>query len=247
MLPLTRVAAAGLLVGFVAGALALRPNVALTPPGTDAAELAMGDSRLEAASRHRAYLRSRALLAAARPVHVVTPPAARPAVPALPAMVRQTAPVVTRSATAASYLTRGRRIYSSFHYDLGRLGFRVVFKPASQGLLGLTDSRARTITIYVRSTESDVVLAHSIGHEMGHALDFSRGSSAKSQLYLTIRHLSPSLDWFGCNSCSDYATPAGDWAEVFAQWLAGPGDFRSQLAGPPTSGQLVLLGPLFRL
>ena len=186
------------------------------------------------AARHRAFLASRARLAAAearqQPLTTATPAVAAPAHP------------------AETFAQRGQRIYASFHYDLGKLGYRIVFKPYARGLLGLTDSGSRTVTVYVRSTESDLVLAHSIAHEMGHALDFSRGSDGKHQLYLSIRQLhSPLADWFGCNNCTDYSTAAGDWAEVFAQWLAGPGDFRSQMAGVPSRSELSQLTPLFSL
>ena len=53
------------------------------------------------------------------------------------------------------------------------------------------------------------------------------------------------MEWFGCDECSDYATPAGDFAEVFEYWLLGPGDFRSQMGPPPSSEQLELLSHLF--
>jgi hypothetical protein len=259
MRPLTRVAAAGLLVGAFAGALALRPPSATTQPLTatqaaaqtvavataraQSASIALAAARQQTAARHQAYLRSRAALAASEAARR----AAAPVVTPKAAPVRHTTAVVTRTVSTESYLARGTRIYNSFHYDVTKLGYRMVFKPSVHGLLGLTDGGARTVTVYIRSTESDVVLAHSIAHEIGHALDFSRGSDAKHQLYLSIRHLSTSQYWYGCNNCTDYATPAGDWAEVFAQWLAGPGDFRSQMGGVPSSAQLSQLGDLFRL
>lgn len=257
MRPLTRVAAAGLLVGAFAGALALRPTTATTQPLTatqaaaqtvavataraESASIALAAARQQAAARHQAYLKAQAALAAARAARAARPTAA----PAKPA-TKPTA-VVTRTVSPEGYLARGTRIYNSFHYDVTKLGYRMVFKPSVHGLLGLTDGGARTVTVYIRSSESDLVLAHSIAHEIGHALDFSRGSEAKHQLYLSIRHLSTSQYWYGCNNCTDYSTPAGDWAEVFAQWLAGPGDFRSRMAGVPSSSQLSQLGELFRL
>ena len=156
---------------------------------------------------------------------------------------------LTGSAAAqATPDTRAQRIYAGFHYDVGRLGYRIVFKPAVPGLLGLTDSRTRTITVYVRSSETDLVLAHTIAHEMGHAVDFTRGTAARHGRYQTVRGIRRSVSaWYGCNSCTDYTTSAGDWAEVFAQWLAGPGDYRSRMAAAPTAAQLAVLAPLFRL
>lgn len=262
MRPLTRVAAAGLLVGSLAGALAMRPTPASTSPitATEAAvqttvvtaahaaasRVALAQARDQAAARHQAYLRAKAALAAAEAARAAAEKAARAATAeaVAPQPARTT---VAQAASTETYLQRATRIYQSFHYDVSALGYRMVFKPSVHGLLGLTDGNARTVTVYVRSSESDLVLAHSIAHEMGHALDFYRGSEAKHQLYLSIRGISSGKDWYGCNNCTDYATPAGDWAEVFAQWLAGPGDFRSQMAGVPSKAQLDRLGELFRL
>ena len=267
MRPLTRVVAAGLLAGSLAGALALRPPAAADQPQlasqaaaqtlavasaqAHSARVALAAREL-AASRHRAYLKSRASLAAAEAARRAARQAALAAVPvAAPTKqataVRRATTATTRTVSTETYLARGTRIYNSFHYDVTKLGYRMVFKPSVHGLLGLTDGTAHTVTVYIRSSESDLVLAHSIAHEIGHALDFSRGSDAKHDLYSSIRHLSTTQFWFGCNNCTDYATPAGDWAEVFAQWLAGPGDFRSQLGGVPSAAQLSQLEDLFRL
>jgi hypothetical protein len=165
----------------------------------------------------------------------------------LGALVAALTAAPSASATVSG-TARAERLYAAFHYDLRRLGYRMVFKTAVPGLLGLTDSRTRTITVYVRSSETDLVLAHTIAHEMGHAVDFTRGTTARHLRYQSVRGIRRSAAlWFGCNGCTDYTSSAGDWAEVFAQWLAGPGDFRSRLAPAPTAGQLSLLAPLFRL
>ncbi len=185
---------------------------------------------LKAASRLRA--------AAARPV-AVRPVARRPVVRRVPA------PTVRR--LVESPAQRGARVLASLHYPYQRLGYRIQFLPDKHGYLGLTVPEQRLIQIYVRSSESDLVLSHSIAHEIGHALDFSRSSLVTHRTYLTMRGLSTSRDWFGCSGCTDYRTPAGDWAEVFAYWLAGPGDYRSQVAGAPSRTQLRALGALFAL
>ncbi len=263
---MTRVAAAGLIAGSLTGAVALRPTPAHTASHVPtqsrlqaiaavsvlderaasearARTSALRVSRAVLASRHQAYLRSRAAQAAAQRARAVAAAAAASAVSAAAATRART---VVEKPAPESPVARGLRLYASLHYDVTRLGYRIVVKPSAHGLLGLTDATTRTITVYVRSGESDLVVAHSIAHEIGHAVDFTRGSAAKHQLYLTIRHL-PRQQWYGCNDCTDYATPAGDWAEVFAQWLVGPGDFRSRMAGVPTAAELTLLTPLFSL
>lgn len=194
-----------------------------------------------AEQRRRAEQAARLLKPAPQAARVVTKArvVARPA----PVVRRVTKPVV-RTETVAQ---RGARILASLHYPWQQLGYRIEFLPDKHGYLGLTTSGVNLIQIYIRPSESDVVLSHSIAHELGHALDFSRGAADKRAQYLKIRGLRPDLTWFGCNGCSDFQTPAGDWAEVFAYWLAGPGDFRSQVAGPPSAAQLRALTPLFTI
>ncbi len=141
---------------------------------------------------------------------------------------------------------RGMRVLASLHYDWQRLGYRIVFLPEKKGLLGFTDGGRKTVTIWVRRKQSDLILAHTIAHELGHVLDFTHGSDAKHAAYLTLRGLNPLADWYGCNGCTDYRTPAGDWAEVFAYWLAGPGDFRSEMGPPPGPAQMKAIAQLYR-
>ena len=149
-------------------------------------------------------------------------------------------PVRTESAQQ-----RGQRVLTSLHYDWQRLGYRIVFLPERRGYLGYTDGATKTITIWVRTRETDVVLAHTIAHELGHALDFAHNNAAKHAAYLTLRGINPTTDWYGCNGCTDYRSPAGDWAEVFAYWLAGPGDFRSQMGPPPDKAHMAAISQLY--
>jgi hypothetical protein len=141
---------------------------------------------------------------------------------------------------------RGTRILGSLHYDWQRLGYRIVFLAEKHGYLGLTDEGTHTITIWVRTRETDLVLSHTIAHEIGHALDFSQGNLAKHKSYLLLRGLSATTPWRGCDGCTDYATPAGDWAEVFAYWLAGPGDYRSKMGPPPDAAHMKAIAQLYK-
>lgn len=252
MRSLSRAVGVALVVGSLGGAVALRPAPASSPalvafePTAQSAAVTQAQllaSRREAtlARRHQAALVAHARPVAARPRAAATPRT----LPATPAVHRV---VVGPAISTLSPTARAQRIYAGFHYDIGRLGYRIVFRPSTPGLLGLTDSVTRTIALYVRPSESDLVLAHTIAHEMGHALDFTGGTALKHQQYQAVRRITRSASlWYGCNDCTDYTTSAGDWAEVFAQWLAGPGDYRSKMAPAPTSAQLLLLAPLFRL
>jgi hypothetical protein len=213
--------------------------------------LAQQDAALAAA--RAAALRAQQAAARAAVRAVVARPVARPAVkvaakPAVRRVVKAAAKPVAKpvAAVVETAAQRGQRVLASLHYDWQALGYRFVFLPGQKGLLGMTSGADKTVTIYVRSTQSDLILAHTIAHELGHVLDFTRGTADRRSAYLRIRGLNPNLAWFGCSGCTDYATPAGDWAEVFAYYLAGPGDFRSQMQSAPTAGQLLQLGALFR-
>ena len=88
-------------------------------------------------------------------------------------------------------------------------------------------------------------MAHTLAHELGHAVDLTYGTSYRRHEYRRMRGFSADVKWFGCDACSDYATPAGDFAEVFEYWLLGGGDYRSQLGGPPDTQTLEYVSTLF--
>lgn len=157
--------------------------------------------------------------------------------PVPPRPLRKPAPALEERAYAA---------LGGLDYPWQELGYDIRFQAYDDGgLIGLTDPHARTITVFVREQQSDHSLRVTIAHEIAHALDFETGNDAQRRGYLERRDLAASTPWFPCARCSDYASGAGDWAEVFAYWLAGPGDFRSELAGPPSGETLEQLVPLF--
>lgn len=189
------------------------------------------------------------------PLQLQAAPDPGPAAAARPGQAaRETFPVarhrdVGASATSLSVsLTpaqRGRAALRALAYEPATLGYRLRFVPYRGGSLGTTNRPERLITVYVRPGQAELELRTTIAHEIGHAFDFTYGTPARRDAYRRLRGL-PAGAWFPCNRCSDFASPAGDFAEVFAVWLAGPGDFRSRLAGPPTPAQLGELAPLFR-
>jgi hypothetical protein len=62
---------------------------------------------------------------------------------------------------------------------------------------------------------------------------------------MELRGIDPSTPWFGCDRCTDFKTPAGDFAETFALLLLGPGHFSGRIAPPPTVDQVNALKPFF--
>lgn len=142
---------------------------------------------------------------------------------------------------------RGSQALQSLQYPWRDLGYSVEFREYQGGQLGSANSRTKRIVIYVKRSQSEQSLRATIAHELGHALDFEHATVARRDDYRVIRRIDRRAQWYPCDRCSDYASHAGDWAEVFAYWLAGPGDFRSRVAGPPTRDQLQRLAPLFRI
>jgi hypothetical protein len=111
----------------------------------------------------------------------------------------------------------------------------VVWAGPRAGYLGVADGPSRTITIYVRPGATATGLAYDLAHEFGHVLDFDRLSNGGRQQWAARRGLN-AAQWYGCNMCTDYSTPAGDWAESVAVCLTGnTGRFRSALGGSPSA------------
>ncbi|MFP5220499.1 MAG: hypothetical protein ACLGIG_12355 [Actinomycetes bacterium] len=126
-------------------------------------------------------------------------------------------------------------------------GFRVEFAGARSGYLGLAHLDRRVVEIFVRDcgSQSDELLRHVIAHELGHAFDTVRMTDASRAAYQAARGIPASVPWYGCSGCADFATPAGDFAEVYAQWLRGAAGNRSQLAGSPGPAELRSLAARF--
>lgn len=140
---------------------------------------------------------------------------------------------------------RGAAALALIRYPWEETGYEIAFLPARRGYRGLTDVVTRRIELYVRPTDSLQQLAFTLAHEIGHAVDVRFSSTMRHRTWLELRGLDPDTPWWPCSRCSDYSSPAGDFAEVFASWLLGPVDYRSALAPPPSDAELELLAPLF--
>ena len=128
-----------------------------------------------------------------------------------------------------------------------RTGFRIEFKGARSGYMGLTHLNERRIEMFVRAcgTQSDELLRHVMAHELGHAYDTVRNNAAIRAAWQAARGIPAATPWYGCSGCTDFATPAGDFAEVYAQWARGASSNRSQLAGDVPPAQLAALAARF--
>ncbi|HVE98811.1 MAG TPA: hypothetical protein VNA12_06505 [Mycobacteriales bacterium] len=127
-------------------------------------------------------------------------------------------------------------------------GVTVRFEQGQPGLLGETTmNKPLRVTIYVRpcAEESDALLRHVVAHELGHAWDRYRMTPVLRDGYLAMRRINTSTPWFGCDGCEDFATPAGDFAETYAQWLRGSVESRSELGPAATPEQLEQIAARF--
>jgi hypothetical protein len=174
------------------------------------------------------------------------PSAAGPPTTVTTARPARNAPRPTTTTTAAGTVeARGAAALTLIDYPWQRTGYSIVFAGPNDNLLGLTEPSRKRITIYLRPSQSIGDVARIIGHEIGHAVDFTMTTDAERADYRRIRGLDDRPWYPTCGACADYASPVGDWAETFAYWLLGNGSFNSQLAGKPTSAQLAALTPLF--
>jgi hypothetical protein len=142
---------------------------------------------------------------------------------------------------------RGEAALASLGAGAERTGFALSFAPARKGYLGLTHLHERRIEVFVRAcdVQSDALLRHVVAHELGHAYDTAHLDAATRAAWQAARGIPASSNWYGCSGCTDFATPAGDFAEVYAQWSRGAGDNRSELAGAPGPAELTSLAAQF--
>jgi hypothetical protein len=147
------------------------------------------------------------------------------------------------AATASAETSRQRAVTAAaLELVSGRpadLGYRLVIAPPRPRVRGVTDRFRRTITLFVGDHEVPHVLAHDLAHELGHAFDDRRMTDALRRAYLRRRGR-PEARWWPHGQFSDYATGAGDFAEVFALCHAASPEFRSRLAPRPQDPCAVL-------
>ena len=188
--------------------------------------------------------------AAASPVAVAPAPVAPPARPAGKPTKKAT-PARTAAKDVCSgpgwQVRRGQLALSTLKDTGQRSGVTVAFKGAKSGYLGLTFPARHHVDVYVRScgAESFTLLRHVMSHEMGHAYDAAHMTTELRKAYMAMRGIPAGTPWFGCNYCTDFNTPAGDFAETYSQWQRGSHDSRTKIAPMPGSAQLAAIAAAF--
>jgi hypothetical protein len=125
---------------------------------------------------------------------------------------------------------RHAAVLALIQFPWQQLEYEIVFLPARKGFRALTIPAKRRIEVYARPQDDVRMIAYDLAHEIGHAIDVSLNTEEIRRKWLEFRGLNPTTVWFGCNRCSDYNTPAGDFAETFARIVLGPEFFRGRIA-----------------
>jgi hypothetical protein len=128
-----------------------------------------------------------------------------------------------------------------------QLKYDIVFMPPRPGFRAMTFPKAHKIEVYARPLDEPGLVAYDIAHEIGHAIDMTFNTKETRKKWMVLRGIDPATPWFGCSRCSDYNTPAGDFAETFAFLMFGAERFAGRIAPPPTPEQIPLLTPFFSI
>jgi hypothetical protein len=142
---------------------------------------------------------------------------------------------------------RGEAAITRLRRPADALAVPVAFRSARADVLGLADLVNRRVDLFVRSCaqQPDALLLHVLAHELGHVLDVTHLTDELRAQWLAARGIPADTPWFGCDGCTDFATPAGDFAETYAQWQRGARSSRSQLAPAASPEQLATLADRF--
>ena len=153
--------------------------------------------------------------------------------------------LLSLGASAADLTSRQQAALALIPFPWQRLHYEIVFLHPRIGVRAMTFPMEHRIEIYARPQDDIHLLAYDIAHELGHAMDMTYNTNETRRKWMELRGIDPVTPWFGCDKCSDYSTPAGDFAETFALLLFGPKEFRGRIAPPPTPLQIPLLFPFF--
>jgi hypothetical protein len=142
-------------------------------------------------------------------------------------------------------LAREKAALALIGFPWQQLQYDIVFMAPRPGVRAMTFFGEHRIEVYARPNDDERLLAFDIAHELGHAIDVTRNTGESRRKWLNARGIDPSTPWFGCSGCSDFNTPAGDFAETFALFLLGPGHFSARIAPPPSAEQIPALASFF--
>ena len=146
---------------------------------------------------------------------------------------------------AETLAARGEAALALIPFSWQQLHYEIVFLPPQRGVRAMIFTDKHRIEVYERPQDDARRIAYDIAHELGHALDMTFNTPESRRRWLGLRGIDATTPWFGCNRCTDFNTPAGDFAETFALLLLGPGHFDARIAPPPADDQMVSLRSFF--
>ena len=153
--------------------------------------------------------------------------------------------LIPLSLSAEPAATRNAAALALIPFSWQQLHYEIVFMPPQPGVRAMIFQREHRIEIYARPADDAPRIAYDIAHELGHAIDMTFNTAKTRQKWMEVRGIDPSTPWFGCDRCTDFSTPAGDFAETFALLLLGRGHFSGRIAPQPTDEQLIEFRPFF--
>mgnify|MGYP001317806546 CR=1 FL=1 len=114
--------------------------------------------------------------------------------------------------------------------------------------LGETDCRARTVSVGLRSGQSDAELAFTLAHEIGHAMDCELGARGWNldwrPTWLVARGFPEGHAWWPQRGTDDRLVGCGDFAESFAVVVTGTPSTTTQRRtwrGEPDATQVLMI------
>jgi hypothetical protein len=143
-----------------------------------------------------------------------------------------------RTAAEPELLAREQAALALIPFPWQQLHYQIVFLGPRRGFRAMTITGEHRIEIYARPADGSRALAYDIAHELGHVIDVTFNTKETRQKWMELRGIDPLTPWFGCDACSDFNTPSGDFAESFAFLLLGPGHFSGRMVPAPTEAQI---------
>lgn len=125
-----------------------------------------------------------------------------------------------RSAVARDPASVGAAAWTlvDFPADTILSDWSVVFAGPRDGYRGNTNTVTRTITVYVRATDTPADVASVLAHELGHAFDVMYLDGPSRAAWQELRGLDG--PWWPESGAADFHVGAGDFAEAFARVVA---------------------------
>ncbi len=152
----------------------------------------------------------------------------------------QTGPVTVQDTPS-----RNDQALALISFPWQQLHYNIVFLAPKRGVRAMIFPSDRRIEVYARPSDDAHLVAYDIAHELGHAIDITLNTPETRKKWMEARGINSKTPWFGCNRCSDFNTPAGDFAETFAFLLLGPGNFSGKIASAPAADQITDLKAFF--